>query len=154
MNTQKNTITEFGKYFKKIVNTNDWDIYCGHDYEATGLTTSNMIAKIFIEEKCRKKYDIFQYSAATIIEKVKYDHYVRLLNDNPNCIILFNVFSADGWIVYNITNRLRDKKYVWNWQERLLPDNTQFRSSRYVYKLSDTLAWNKNYKDKINLYYQ
>lgn len=147
----RNVITEFSKYFIKIIDMNKINRYSKHDYEATGLTTSNELRKIFIEEKLRIKYDIHQYSASTLIEKTKVDHFQKLQEENPGAIIYYIVMCQEGWIVFNITNRFKDN-YKWNWTERFLPHSTYFKNRNYEEEITDMIACTFSYKDKIKLY--
>jgi len=140
-------IKEFSKWCFKIKET---DIYTNYDLDITGHTY--MVYKFELKER-GDNYSIYQYSGRSWIEQTKLDYFKLCYKSNPNIHCKYFIYFKDGWISYDITNRIKVRtSEVLHVFPVNLPSTTlgtSYGRTKYVAQLACNLM---EYEDKIYVY--
>lgn len=143
---------DFNKYYI-IKDTSEFDIT---DVQMTACTnsTNNSATSITYEVEIKKRnYNIDVLSASTMIEATKLNYFRQLHKEEPNkCLIYFNYYN-DGWIAFDITNRLNYGVNLDRKGQKLLPNHTSICSDMVMKDINYLSYTNNIYvKDKMCVY--
>ena len=131
--------------------------------DLSGFTYNNknsVLNPIYIELKERSNEYSIQYldeniycvSGGTYLEAIKLDYFIELYKSNSEAKIIYFNFFQDGYISYDITNRLKNKT-----SETLFSFYPKVRKNNYNSEIKTkkmySLCFNStDYNDKMLLY--
>lgn len=140
-------VDELGKYFKKIIPTeNRYDKY---DLDATGQTNTRF--KIEIKER-GDKYSVYTHSGSTFMEDVKRDYFKECIKYDKDIVCIYFIFFKDGWISFNINERFKAGTSEILYSFGFNMPNINRTTYSIVEKKVCELRYNNEYKDRMKVY--
>lgn len=141
---------QFKQDFNKYYIIKDTTEYASTDVQLTACTNSTITYEVEIK---KRNYNIDVLSASTMIEATKLNYFRQLHKNNPEiCLIYFNYYN-DGYIAFDMSNRLNYGVNLDRKGQKLLPHYTSICGDM-VMKDINYLSYTSNIyvKDKMCIY--
>jgi len=147
-------ITMFNSNFKSIIPVE----YLFSHYDLDCITNNNIHKYIELKER-GEAYNLTEYYYRAIIEEEKIEFFKKVWQNSPEIQCLYFNFFYDGFICYNITNRIIEKENnhssvaLNTYTRKNMPDRT-INGISYINKnVCDLRASKERFGDFARVYY-